>query len=83
MFQDMIGAIEYDANSYDDESTNPRTIVNMLMNVFQQQQQAIFKHIKQMLTVKEIDFIKVGRNDFCPCGSGKNSKIVTVVNSFR
>lgn len=31
----------------------------------------------------DIDFSKVKRNDLCPCGSGKNSKIAMVVNNFK
>ena len=83
MFQDMIGAIEYDVtrtmmkaqiHEQSRENVNERVSTTATGNIQAHQADA---------NGQEIDFSKVGRNDFCPCGSGKKFKIVTVVNNFR
>ena len=80
MFQDMIGAIEYDVT---------RTMMKAQIHeqsrehVNEQQQQAIFKHIKQMLTVKRLTLARLVVMTSVHVALVRNSKIVTVVNSFR
>ena len=74
MFQDMIGAIEYDAtrtmmkaqiHEQSREHVNERVSTTATGNIQAHQADA---------NGQEIDFSKVGRNDFCPCGSGKKFK---------
>ena len=74
MFQDMVGAIEYDvtrtmmkAQIYEQsrENVNERVSTTATGNIQAQQTDA---------NGQDIDFRKVGRNDFCPCGSGKKFK---------
>ena len=74
MFQDMIGAIEYDVtrtmmkaqiHEQSRENVNERVSTTATGNIQAHQADA---------NGQEIDFSKVGRNDFCPCGSGKKFK---------
>ena len=74
MFQDMIGAIEYDVtrtmmkaqiHEQSREHVNERVSTTATGNIQAHQADA---------NGQEIDFSKVGRNDFCPCGSGKKFK---------
>ena len=74
MFQDMIGAIEYDVtrtmmkaqiHEQSRENVNERVSTTATGNIQAQQTDA---------NGQDIDFSKVGRNDFCPCGSGKKFK---------
>ena len=74
MFQDMVGAIENDvtrtmmkAQIHEQcrENVNERVSTTATGNIQAQQTDA---------NGQDIDFSKVGRNDFCPCGSGKKFK---------
>lgn len=74
MFQDMVGAIEYDVtrtmmkaqiHEQSRENVNERVSTTATGNIQAQQTDA---------NGQDIDFSKVGRNDFCPCGSGKKFK---------
>ena len=74
MFEDMIGAIEYDVtrtmmkaqiHEQSRENVNERVSTTATGNIQAHQADA---------NGQEIDFSKVGRNDFCPCGSGKKFK---------
>ncbi len=77
MFQDMIGAIEFDVT---------RTM--MKAQIHEQERErasqrattAAPQNIQSQQSANTDDLPKVERNEACPCGSGKNSKIVTVVN---
>ena len=74
MFQDMVGGIEYDVtrtmmkaqiHEQERERTNERVTTTATGNIQAQQHNA---------QGEEIDFSNVGRNDLCPCGSGKKFK---------
>ena len=74
MFQDMVGASEYDVtrtmmkaqiHEQSRENVNERVSTTATGNIQAQQTGA---------NGQDIDFSKVGRNDFCPCGSGKKFK---------
>ena len=74
MFQDMVGVIEYDVtrtmmkaqiHEQSRENVNERVSTTATGNIQAQQTDA---------NGQDIDFSKVGRNDFCPCGSGKKFK---------
>ena len=74
MFQAMIGAIEFDVtrtmmkaqiHEQSRENVNERVSTTATGNIQAHQADA---------NGQEIDFSKVGRNDFCPCGSGKKFK---------
>ena len=82
MFQAMIGAIEFDVtrtmmkaqiHQQERERSTERATTMAEKNISAQHVQA----------KSDIDYSNVKRNDLCPCGSGKNSKIATVVNIFK
>ena len=73
MFNDMIGSIEFDvtrlmmkAQIHEQERPQPER------NIVTTATQNI--HVKDAKLPEGIDLSKVGRNDLCPCGSGKKFK---------
>ncbi len=71
MFQDMIGAIEFDVT---------RTMMKAQIHEQEREREADFattaseKNISAQTISGDSDFKGVGRNDKCPCGSGKKFK---------
>ena len=74
MFNNMVGAIEFEVtrlmmkaqiHEQSRENVNERVSTTATGNIQAHQADA---------NGQEIDFSKVGRNDFCPCGSGKKFK---------
>ncbi|MBL3716832.1 preprotein translocase subunit SecA [Lactococcus muris] len=75
MFNNMIGAIEFEVTRLMMKAQiHPQTAVQeQTPRVTVTASQANMTNVSQA-SAEEIDFSKVGRNDMCPCGSGKKYK---------
>ncbi|HAP15892.1 MULTISPECIES: preprotein translocase subunit SecA [Lactococcus] len=75
MFNNMIGAIEFEVTRLMMKAQiHPQTAVQeQTPRVTVTVSQANMTNVRQA-SAEEIDFSKVGRNDMCPCGSGKKYK---------
>lgn len=75
MFNNMIGAIEFEVTRLMMKAQiHPQTAVQeQTPRVTVTASQANMTNVSQA-SAEEIDFGKVGRNDMCPCGSGKKYK---------
>lgn len=77
MFNDMIGSIEFDV-----------TRLMMKAQIHEQERPQAERHISTTATrniaahqasmLEDLDLSQIGRNELCPCGSGKKFKTVTV-----
>ncbi|MEY8442667.1 preprotein translocase subunit SecA [Lactococcus ileimucosae] len=76
MFNNMIGAIEFEVTRLMMKAQiHPQTAVQeQTPRVTVTASQANMTNVNQASAAEEIDFSKVGRNDKCPCGSGKKYK---------
>ncbi len=82
MFQDMIGAIEFDVTRTMMKAQIHEQARENGMNVFRQQQQAISRPTKQMLMVRKLTLVKWVVMTSVHVVQVRNLKIVTDVNNF-
>ncbi|GBG96922.1 preprotein translocase subunit SecA [Lactococcus termiticola] len=76
MFNNMIGAIEFEVTRLMMKAQiNPQTAVEAERpKTVLTASQENMTDVNQEESASELDFSNVGRNDFCPCGSGKKFK---------